>query len=445
MTAVHPALPEVDACLAALGHGRPIRDALKITDEQLAAIQERLGVALDLEGELTVGIMAEWTPRAREALAGLDDVLEAAGGDVDAVVAALGEEFKGIGKVLEPLVSDKVGVAYDTERVAVMRSGAISEAASFDVVDVAAKEWLDKDTVYWVDNAYDRVIGKRVATVVSDVAVEQGLGTRAAAQALREQLPPELLGKKPRGYFEVVASSATTRARTFGAIASFEQANIASAQYISVLDQVTSRICRELDGRVYRVEVLTELRDRMLEADSPEAAKEIMPWVPASSLQGKATEQLEAEGAIVPPAHGRCRSSLDIFVSEGTVNQTAGPQAAPETTGAWGAYSERELANKLKPITTNPPALTAAIDADLSTAQVAKARQAVATRSAVVGTFPDAKVGRRMGFWDESAGVRAELDEAGLIWAVEEMGAGDVAARLAADRATGVSMALEGL
>jgi len=50
-----------------------------------------------------------------------------------------------------------------------------------------------------------------------------------------------------------------------------------------------------------------------------------------------------------------------------------------------------------------------------------------------------------MGFWDESAGVRAELDEAGLIWAVEEMGAGDVAARLAADRATGVSMALEGL
>ncbi|MFH1571077.1 MAG: hypothetical protein ABIL09_23995 [Gemmatimonadota bacterium] len=439
------ALHECEACLAALGHGRPIRQALKLTDEQLAALQARLGTLLDVEEKLTAGIMEQWDERAERAAAALDDVLRAAGDDVDAVVAALGEEFSGIGDACRPIVERQVKVAYDTERVAALRSGGINEAASFLVVDAEAKAWLVEDTTYWIGSAYDRVIGKRVASVVSDVVIEQGLGHAAAARELMRRLPPELVGERPRSYFEIVSNAAATRGRTFGAVASFEQANVAEVVYVNPMDQRTSDVCRELDGRVYTVEVLSGVRDRMLAADSPEAAKEIMPWVPASDLRGKTTSALEEQGAILPPAHARCRSVLDIFIAEGTVTQVAGPDSTPEAREAWGAYTAPELGNKAKPLVSNPQALTASLDAELSQAQIEAGRRAVAARDAVVGTWPDAQAGRRWGFWDRGAGVRAELDDAGLLWSVEEVGAGNVAARIAADRRAGVALTLEGL
>ena len=145
-------------------------------------------------------------------------------------------------------------------------------------------------------------------------------------------------------YWQVVSSSATNRARTYGQLKSFDEARIDSYRFDAVLDERTTNVCRMMDGTVFPVRAGLDLSTRSDEG--PENVKEVQPWVRERKDQDGKTElfvrrdegdtvigtveesavgrvdakgrfsgvlgaeQLATEGVILPPLHGLCRSTV---------------------------------------------------------------------------------------------------------------------------------------
>ncbi|MGB0685655.1 MAG: hypothetical protein ACPGQD_05655, partial [Planctomycetota bacterium] len=118
-------------------------------------------------------------------------------------------------------------------------------------------------------------------------------------------------------YFDVVASSAIVRARSFGAVAGMVDAGVATYRYVSVLDERTSDVCRHLHGKVWTVEQAVGQAMRVMVADGPEDMKAAAPWPRYADVAELDEDGLAAMGVILPPVHGRCRSTIVAETFEG--------------------------------------------------------------------------------------------------------------------------------
>lgn len=182
-------------------------------------------------------------------------------------------------------------------------------AVALEATDERAAAWLARDSVFWVGSAWSQELGRRISSHTIE-AVRTGLGRKKLAKELQKRLKQF---DKPLPYWETVSAASTVRARSMGFVNGAEAANVQSVQWVSNIDQRTSAICLELDGRVYSITIMTAHRDRLLDAENPEDIKEAAPWVPVEQLRGKSAEELAAEGfGVTPPAHGRCRSVLVV-------------------------------------------------------------------------------------------------------------------------------------
>ena len=119
-------------------------------------------------------------------------------------------------------------------------------------------------------------------------------------------------GQNRLGYWELTADAITTRSRSFGSIEALVKAGATQYEWDSVIDHRTSDICRELDGKVFEVARAVEVRDSMINAKTPEEAKEIMPWIPEKKFKEMSLAELQSAGVVLPPAHGRCRARIVI-------------------------------------------------------------------------------------------------------------------------------------
>src|SRR4029077_2571112 len=100
----------------------------------------------------------------------------------------------------------------------------------------------------------------------------------------------------------------------------------------------TSKICRELNGRVFEVDRSLDYMDSVLQATDPESLKSLAPFVDGSNagihrLEKMSDEELQAAGVMVPPFHPNCRT---ILVMVG--------QAAEEEAPAYETEAEAEAA-----------------------------------------------------------------------------------------------------
>lgn len=113
-------------------------------------------------------------------------------------------------------------------------------------------------------------------------------------------------------YWELTADAITTRSRSFGSIEAMVKADVTQYRWDSVVDHRTSDICRSLDGKVFEVAAAVEVRDAMIAAETPEEAKEIMPWLKPDEVVDTPVEELQRLGVVLPPAHALCRASIQI-------------------------------------------------------------------------------------------------------------------------------------
>lgn len=222
-------------------------------------------------------------------------------------------------------------------------------AASFTSVDQRVVDHARTSQAFFIRDQY----GKRVESlsakarqIVAD-GIEKGLDRydigADLASALQASVP------RSQAYWNVVASIFATRSRTYGTLASFEDAGIEQHEWSSVLDEVTSDVCRFMDGKIFSTRSAVSRFVDVANSSDPEAVVQFQPFmqvgrddegnrglyyksdgarVPVARIErsgmgtkddrgefsgGMSRGKMEAAGISSPPAHGHCRSLLVAY------------------------------------------------------------------------------------------------------------------------------------
>ena len=241
-------------------------------------------------------------------------------------------------KIIEDSLLDALGVSFgNAKNVRLLMRGHIEDAyvlgkglfnlnkdlkSALSLADRKAIDVLTRHNCFWLGEHYGKHIGSKISELTQQ-ALDEGLGR----DALAENLKQELGSVSPKGYsyFDVVASSALVRARSFGSIAGMEEAGIAEYEILAVDDGRMCDICGTLSGTRFSVAETREHINHALDITNPEDFKAAMPWqtkAPEATPETKdkkpidrivtASEvrRLAENGQSLPPFHGRCRCTL---------------------------------------------------------------------------------------------------------------------------------------
>ncbi len=175
---------------------------------------------------------------------------------------------------------------------------------AMSVADEAAADWLARDSMFWIDGAWDHALGQQIAGVVHSVleAPDQASAGTRLAEALGTRFA------KPESYWDLVGRAALVRARSFGAVSGMEHVGVETYRWVSFLDERTSEQCRILDDTVFSIGAATRTRDSVIAATSPDDMKQAHPWVTPTQIRDKSVKSLADLGVTLPPIHGNCRS-----------------------------------------------------------------------------------------------------------------------------------------
>lgn len=113
----------------------------------------------------------------------------------------------------------------------------------------------------------------------------------------------------------ISANLSTSRLVSYGFLHGAHELGIRKYQLQAVLDERTSDICRELDGRVFEVDRALSYAERVLRTTDPEELKSIAPFLKGTKaaikhLHETSDQDLQAQGVMVPPFHPGCRTVL---------------------------------------------------------------------------------------------------------------------------------------
>jgi hypothetical protein len=318
-------------------HETPAMRALLLVSDCLVLAQKddddeqrrRMRKLLRIEQELAQGSAEEWDRRSARALEALGRMVSRKPAVGRAILRTIARHYGELDEALRPLYEDKLGLAYGLGRDGVAAD--LKQSVTFNTVDKQAQGWLVDHHLYWVGQAYDREFSGRIARIVDEQVVSQGLSYQAAAKVLQEQLGPELAGSKPLAYWEVVANAAAVRSRSFGAVESFVQGGVTVVEILNPEDEATCPTCSHLSGQRFEIAQVVGQRNAMMAAATPEEAKEVAPWRPPAEVVGKGAAELAGQGTVLPPYHGRCRCTANAWVEEGAPRHlpTAAAPAIP--------------------------------------------------------------------------------------------------------------------
>lgn len=174
-----------------------------------------------------------------------------------------------------------------------------------------------------------------ISNLINESVFQRGMPKREAGEFLRDELSKRLGGldqtvpealrhqgqRAANAYFEGLSVTTVNRARNFGNINLMDEVGILQVVWASIIDNRTSEICLEMNGRVFTLEMVKAQQRSILEEETSEGIKEKFGWRKNLSEFGlRAGERLSSIEAaqllvdsgvpIVPPAHFRCRSEL---------------------------------------------------------------------------------------------------------------------------------------
>lgn len=305
-----------------------------------------------------------------------------------AAVEQVGVELDAHGRKLPPQVEQgyarAMAAAYTLGRAEVAKP--LGWSIDFELVDQDAVHGLANSGLWWVGDAYgDMLDTPKLLEVVNQVALQAGLGREAAGEALAAAFGGQIT--RSAVYWRGLAATVATRARSFGAMSSFEQHGATQYEYVNPDDERTSEVCRRLNGTTFTVKGGLDLRQRLLEAKSPEDWKAISPWPRPRDLEGPDGKlldpaALQAKGIAWPPLHFHCRSAIDVVawlpadaMPEHELAPTPTPAPTPATLPKPPARKRTPRAPKAK----GPPVRTwATVKGELASSEASLAARGLA-------------------------------------------------------------------
>jgi hypothetical protein len=296
------------------------RAALEIIDNTLVAAcgcaihKKGEGAALPYEPAFIELLLTQWAKATKKAVKDAIGGLLARSGEItqkeaQAVLKDIGvavvDRFK---PPVEKAVPGLMRQSYKEPRNKVLKKLRIKLA--WDQVDDGAIEWLTDHHLYWVGSYYDKEVSGALAKVMEE-GLSQGLGRADVGKQLKtffDDYPG--VASKPESYWRGFAANGMNRSRGFGLLRGYEAAEITVLVIRAVMDERTSEICRNLNGREIPIINASRQRDAMMEAEDPEDVKRIAPWPKLAAIQDVSDAAVLAQGVAMPPYHFHCRTTV---------------------------------------------------------------------------------------------------------------------------------------
>lgn len=135
-------------------------------------------------------------------------------------------------------------------------------------------------------------------------------------------------------YWNIVASAQLNRARNWSNLEAFKQAGIDEYEVLAVMDERTSVVCKEMNGKTFSVARQINILESVAGNPDPDALVERTPWLttrknedgndivgirrPSGKFTPVATDgkligsnkKVQTLGAGMPPYHGLCRTTV---------------------------------------------------------------------------------------------------------------------------------------
>ena len=238
--------------------------------------------------------------------------------------------------------------------------------------------------VHFITDQYGKrseLATERSKKIIAD-GVAAGWTDKQIGVALEREMRDLAIGRS-KVYYETVAGITANRARSYASLAAFDSLGIRTFRFVNPMDERTSQICRFMHGKTGQVKPMLD-RMRDLETRPPEDVKDRLPFgreavvtsdnpfeydvgggetanvrAPGGKKRGAlfyekgnqrilvaridrrgsggsagvysnkmSQADLEKSGLLVPPLHGRCRSTIQAMADGKPVG--AAPQAAPD-------------------------------------------------------------------------------------------------------------------
>lgn len=218
--------------------------------------------------------------------------------------------------------------------------------------DAAAIRQITASHAHYVTDAMGNIAtaSSQQATKIVRNGLAKGLGSREIGQDLFDALGKSLAGRT-RNYFDVAASAMLNRSQTYSKAVTYSEAGVEKVLWDSVLDELTSRVCRFSDSKVFAVKAILGHFDKTAALSDPRDIRFTQPWMRERTIKdgefkglkglflrqrdgsdrmvaaeltsgmGKVNdrgtwheamdiETLQDMGYSAPPGHPSCRSSL---------------------------------------------------------------------------------------------------------------------------------------
>lgn len=315
---------------------------------------------VDRVGKALRGVTGEAEAKAvRRAIDRLDvDWPNLSGEARGRVVRAANQALADLPQTILPKVNEVLGV--ESKRVVrgtregVIREFGLKIDSDLSRTDERIARWVSESQTNFIRDELGRRQQKLSATArkIASEGIAQGLGRDEISRQLREAFR-DTTASRNAFYWDVVASAFVNRARSYAEISSYADAGISTYIITAVLDEVTTDICRFLDGKHFSVGGAMAQFERVDKLRDPERIKTEQPWlqvrqdsqgnraifVPgekravraaiierSAQLQGLRDERgafrsglsgsrLEALSVGPPPYHGLCRTTTVPDVS----------------------------------------------------------------------------------------------------------------------------------
>jgi hypothetical protein len=202
-------------------------------------------------------------------------------------------------------------------------------------LDKGITRTLGGEGPFWIGDFYKTHMSERISEVGRAVLVDGGFGREAAGRTMRDILTEEFrlrggpstyestiparFAGNVDNYSRIVSANVGQRARVYSAVSGFRDAGITVYEFVAVMDDRTSEVCQEMNGRRFATGQAVAIMEAAIAADSPEAFIESHPWpknadqVRSIAGTGSAAQQsanLANNNIAIPPLHGFCRSAI---------------------------------------------------------------------------------------------------------------------------------------
>jgi len=320
-----------------------------------------------IEKNLTRFIMREWNRRATKLVNNVVSKInlrsnkKVTKSETKSMIAALDKPFTTFDTAVQKRIKRDVKTAYRIERKQFVRRFKTKEkslyyldikitsivrkqdegeitpelSSSFTETDTSTLKELNRLHVIAVGAYFFKNIKPTLINIIQKRVFEKGLSKKEAGVVLRNQISKRIGGfqqlvprsillngqKSITSYFEGLSATTITRARAFSNLNLMVGARITQLRWSSIVDNRTSTICLQMDGRVFPIELAqSQMQDILKQKNSQDIVENFKWRKDLSEFNLSRGQKLNSNDAanllarngvpIVPPAHFRCRSEI---------------------------------------------------------------------------------------------------------------------------------------